>query len=265
MKDQWDCALNDLEELGDNEFLVLMDQYNIEIFSCFLHLLPLYSSTFHETNVENTQNGSEDNPLISWIQSLRLLEVDDNDEEYSVVWHWVSDRRISFWLNISPRSFTDRYSFCTWASRSTPSWFCFSLWSARKSKYIRLQRKFFDLNLRGFLLVVVVFLVAQVRDQLIQAMRISDHRVRVVLVNRFNSTFHSIFTLQVTGCNFQYGSYFGVPSNPTFRVRLFFISWWSVLPTCHWFCKLWEFFSVLCHEVLSDSKLLSGILHQYKS
>ena len=52
MKDQRDCVLNDLEELGDKEFLVLMDQYNIEIYFCFLRLLPLYSSTFHQTNVE---------------------------------------------------------------------------------------------------------------------------------------------------------------------------------------------------------------------
>ena len=35
MKDQWDCVLNDLEELGDKEFLVLMDQYNIEIIFLF--------------------------------------------------------------------------------------------------------------------------------------------------------------------------------------------------------------------------------------
>ena len=40
MKDQWDCVLNDLEELGDKEILVLTDQYKIEIFSCFLRLLP---------------------------------------------------------------------------------------------------------------------------------------------------------------------------------------------------------------------------------
>ena len=87
MKDQWDCVLNDLEELGDKEFLVLTDQYSIEIFSCFLHLLPLYSSTFHQTNVEIAQIRSEDNPLISRIQSLHLLlEVYDHDEkEYSVV------------------------------------------------------------------------------------------------------------------------------------------------------------------------------------
>ena len=87
MKDQWDFVLNDLEDIGDKEFLVLMDQYNIEIFSSFLRLLPLYSSTFHQTNVESTQIRSEDTPLISRIQSLHpLLEVDDHDEEeYSVV------------------------------------------------------------------------------------------------------------------------------------------------------------------------------------
>ena len=86
MKDPWDCVLNELEERADKEFLVLMGQYNIEIFSCFLRLLPLYSSTFHQTNVEIAQNRSEDNPLISRIQSLHLLlEVDDhNEEEYSV-------------------------------------------------------------------------------------------------------------------------------------------------------------------------------------
>ena len=87
MKDQWDCVLNDLEELGDKEFLVLMNQYNIEIFSCGLRFLPLYSSTFHQTNVEIAQNRSEENLLISRILSLHLLlEVDDHDEEeYSVV------------------------------------------------------------------------------------------------------------------------------------------------------------------------------------
>ena len=73
MKDQWDCVLNDLEEeLGDKEFLV----------SCFLRLLSLYSSTFHQTDVEIAQNGSEENPLISRIQSLHLLlAVIYHDEE----------------------------------------------------------------------------------------------------------------------------------------------------------------------------------------
>ena len=77
--------MNDLEELGYREFLVLMDQYNIEIFSCCL-LLPFCSSTYCQTNVEIAENRSEDNPLISRIQSLHLfLEVDYHDEEeYSV-------------------------------------------------------------------------------------------------------------------------------------------------------------------------------------
>ena len=88
MKDQWDCILNDLEELGDQEFLVLTSQYNIEIFS-FLPTPPCIL-LFHISlaNAESSQNRSEDNLLISRIQSLHLvLEVDDHDEEeYSVVW-----------------------------------------------------------------------------------------------------------------------------------------------------------------------------------
>ena len=71
-----------LEELEGKEFLVLTDQYSIEIFSCCLRLLPVYSSAFHQTNVDNSQNRSEDNLLISRIQSLHLLlEVDHHDEE----------------------------------------------------------------------------------------------------------------------------------------------------------------------------------------
>ena len=83
--DQWDCVSNDSEELGGKEF-VLNDQYNTEIFSCFLRFLPLYSSTFYQTNVEIAQNRSEDTPLFSRIQALHLnLEVDDHDEkDYSV-------------------------------------------------------------------------------------------------------------------------------------------------------------------------------------
>ena len=53
---------------------------------------------------------------------------------------------------------------------------------------------------------MVLLIVAQVRDQLIQAMTHSDPRVRIVFVYRFNSNFHSIFTLQVAGCDFQYGA-----------------------------------------------------------
>ena len=127
MKDQWDFVLNDLEELGDKKFLVLTSQYNIEIFSHGLRVLPFCSSIFHQTNAESSQSRTEDNLLISRIQLLHLLlDVDDHD----------------------------------------------------------------------------VLFVAQVRDQLFQSMRNYDPRVRIVFVYRFNSDFHSIFTLQVAGCDF---------------------------------------------------------------
>ena len=81
VKDQQHCVLNDLEELGGTE-LLLMNQYNTETFSCFRLLLPWCSSTFLQTNVESAQSRSEDNPLFSRIQSLHLLlEVNHHDEE----------------------------------------------------------------------------------------------------------------------------------------------------------------------------------------
>ena len=81
MKNQQDCVLNDLEDLGGKEFL-LKNQYNTEIFSCFLLLLPYFSSICRQTNDDNAGNISEDNLLISRIQSLHhLLEVDYHDEE----------------------------------------------------------------------------------------------------------------------------------------------------------------------------------------
>ena len=177
MKDQWDCVLNDLEELGDKEFLVLMDQYNIEIFSCFPSLLPLYSSTFHQTKVEIVQNRSEDNPLISRIQSLHLLlEVDHHDdEEYSVVLT-LGTWRIIFWLNISSRSFTDRYSFCRWVGRSTSSWFCFSLWSdSQKQVHSFSTQNLQTASQRFPARCCRPPCWSYVRDQLVQAMRNSEN------------------------------------------------------------------------------------------
>ena len=73
VQDQWDRVLNDLEELGGTEFLVLTGQYNTEIFSSGLRLLPSCSSTYHQTNVESAQICSEDHLSVSRIQSLHLL------------------------------------------------------------------------------------------------------------------------------------------------------------------------------------------------
>ena len=79
---EWDCVLNDLEELGGKEFLVLTDQYSIENFSCCLRLLPFCSSIHHQTNIESTQIYSEDDLSVSRIRSLHLLlEVTVHAEE----------------------------------------------------------------------------------------------------------------------------------------------------------------------------------------
>ena len=85
MKDQQDCVLNDLEELGGKE-LVLKHQYNTGIFFSLLLLVPSMLSIERQTNIENTQNRSKDNLFFSRIQSLHhLLEVVYHDEEeYSV-------------------------------------------------------------------------------------------------------------------------------------------------------------------------------------
>ena len=72
-KDQWDCVLNDLEELEGKEFLVLTDQHSIEIFSCCLRLLPSCSSIHHQTNIESIQIFSEDHLSVSRIRSPHLL------------------------------------------------------------------------------------------------------------------------------------------------------------------------------------------------
>ena len=71
-------------------------------------------------------------------------------------------------------------------------------------------------------------------------MRISDPQVRIVVVYRLNSDFHSVFTLQETGRDFQHGS---VDLSSRGKVYSRHV---------HWLCKLQEFVSVLRHEVLSD-------------
>ena len=68
-----DFVLNNLEELGDKEFLVLTGQHNIETFSCCLRLLPSCSSTYRQTNVESAQISSEGHVSVSRIRSSHLL------------------------------------------------------------------------------------------------------------------------------------------------------------------------------------------------
>ena len=51
--------------------------------------------------------------------------------------HWMIWERMFSWFNISPSSLHNRYSSCGWAGRISSLWFCFGLWSARKSTCIQ--------------------------------------------------------------------------------------------------------------------------------
>ena len=148
------------------EFLVLTDQYNIEIFSYGLRLLPSCSSIHHQTNIESTQIRSEDHLSVSRIRSSHLLRGKSPCRRWVFILfcHWVRLIELSSWFNTNPCSFMNRYSPWRWASSGRSSRFCVSLWWACKRKYFRLR-------FRGFLLVVVV---------LVQSMRNSDPRVRIV-------------------------------------------------------------------------------------
>ena len=72
------------------------------IFSCFLLLLPCFSSTCRQTNDDNTRNVSEDRLLFFRIQSLhRFLEVDFHDEEDELISSTLHDRRLNILLATS--------------------------------------------------------------------------------------------------------------------------------------------------------------------
>ena len=161
--------------------------------------------------------------------------------------YFIIVERIFPWFNIRPRSFPNRN--CSWrtASKFSSLWFCFGLWSASKILRIQFQPIFFELNFWVFLLVVV-----QIRDQFVEAMRNSDPRVSLVSAPRHNSDLTSMFTVQTTGCNFQYGPNFGVSLDPAFPLWCCFFSWKSVFTTSH--CtKLWEISSVFRNEICPNS------------
>ena len=158
-------------------------------------------------------------------------------------WHWVSDWRIIFWLIISPLSFPDGYSSCGWAGRSTS--LCFALTFDRlteASTFVFNAKSSNCISEVSCSLLSFSLLLLKSVANLFKPWEILTHEWQL-----------SLFTdCQVAGCDFQCGPNFGVPSNPTFRIRWFFISWQSVPTTSHWLCELWELFSVFCHEVLSD-------------
>ena len=110
--DHWDCVLNDLEELGGNEFLVLTDQYSIEIFSCCLHLLPSCFSYITRPTLR----------VLKFVPKI-IFQSPEFDraiffpKKFSVskksvqsFCRWVRLIRLSPWFNINPFPFKNMYS-----------------------------------------------------------------------------------------------------------------------------------------------------------
>ena len=91
MKNQLDCVLNVLEELGDKQ-LFLKYQSSTDIFFLILLLLPSMFSNNRETNKELVGIDSEDVLQFSRIELLRLLlnahvVSDEEDTSLSSILH----------------------------------------------------------------------------------------------------------------------------------------------------------------------------------
>ena len=143
--------------------------------------------------------------LLPCIESLRLrldthVVIDEEDASLALI---LQNRRMNIpWINISPKSLTNRN--CSWwgwwgAGKFSSLWFCFGLWSACKILRIQFYRTFFELIFGN-----LCFIVVQMHHKVVCNMGNSDTRVRFS-IHRPNSDLYSIFTVQITGCNFHYG------------------------------------------------------------
>ena len=78
----------------------------------------------------------------------------------------------------------------------------------------------------------ICFVVVQIHHKPFWSTR-NDQKVTVVPIQRPNSDLHSMFTVQITGCNFRYGPNFGVPLDLSFRLWCWIFSRKSVFTTSH--------------------------------
>ena len=144
--------------------MFLMCQYSTGLFSCFLLLLPCFSSTCRQTNDDKTQNDPDDCLSFSRIQSLHhLLEVDFHDEEDGSISSTLHNRRANIFL-VQHRSkfFPNRSSSCG----------CFAVPFDRCAKPPAINFNAYSSNcISGFL---ARCRLVQIRDHFTQAMRNSD-------------------------------------------------------------------------------------------
>ena len=182
------------------------------------------------------------NRLCEWILKIFLHSPEMNlSIFFSMYFLWVTQKMNHFLRNLV---LGERVSLVQYRSNSFSPWERFLMksqqvvffvvlllpliWSAYKIFRIQLQRMFFELIFRNFCVVVV-----QIHQKLIWSMRNSDPRVSIVSTQGHNSDLNFIFTVQVTGCNFQHGSNFGVPLDPSFRLWCWIFSRKGVFTTSH--------------------------------
>ena len=228
-----------------------MDQSQCWNLFSFLRILPLYSSTFHQTNVENAQmvpkiifESPEFNRSIFFSKKLNMTK-----KRTHLCWHWVSDGRMIFKLNISPSSFPDGYSSGWWARRSTPLWFCFSIWSTNKSKYMRFEREFFWV----FCSLLSSYSVDQVVTDLFNPWEILTHEWVLSLFNDSIPNFHPYSLASYWLCLLTRAQFVcSLESKPFGSHDFSYLGKVYHDMPLHCICSLWELLSVLYHEELSD-------------
>ena len=187
LQGRWDCILNDFGVLGGTELLP-KNEYNTEIFSGVLLLLPCCSSIFRDTNDDKIRNVCEDHFLISIIQSLHhCLEEDFHDEEDWSISSSRLNRRVNILLVQHQSKFLLHWVLFLWVGRKGVVFVVLLLAFARLEKSLA-----FNVDVR-------------IRNQLVQTIRNSDAWVTNVFVYRLNSDFHTIFTSYTTGCRLQCG------------------------------------------------------------
>ena len=238
MKDQQDCVLNVLEELGDKQ-LFLNHQCSTGIFFLFLLLLPSMLSIDRQTNEEFVRTDSEDFILI-------LQKWTAPSSSRCTWWEW--RRR---WITFFETSYAERenVSVVQYQSKS----FCLSERFQMKSQqvlfFVVLLLPLIDMQNLSHPVVTHV-LRADLQEllcryysnpsQIYLIHENSNPGVSIVSVQRPNSNLHSIFTMQATSRYFQHGSNFWVSLDQSFWLWWSVISWKSVFTTggCMKLCQV---------------------------
>ena len=129
MKDQWNCVLNDLEEIEGKEFIVLMGQYSIEFFlvsssTCHATLPPVVKlmRTIQEMFLKIIFSSLR--PILRIPKSVPKIFLQSPEFDRPIFFsrsfsmskksiysfcHWVSLIELSSWFNIEPFSFKNGY------------------------------------------------------------------------------------------------------------------------------------------------------------